>query len=554
MNKDSINLPAIPLRGITIFPNMIIHFDVGREKSISALEESMLKDSKIFLVSQIDPEIEDPKRNEIYSIGTICKIKQILKLPKGVTRVLVEGVERAAIIDLIDDKKFKEVIVEKIDDELNLKDENEDSALRNLLSKAFKEYIRVTEGDESKVIEVITKEEELGKVTDLIAAYIQLDEDKKQTILETINIGERIEKLLVFIKEEVEIVKIENSIGKKVKNKLDKSNKEYFLREQLKVIQEELGEDDEKNEIDNYAERISKAKMPKEVREKAERELSRLKTSYSGDGNNIRNYLDWIIELPWNKSSNDSFNIEKAEKILDDEHYGLEEVKERILEYLAVKQYTKSLNGPILCLVGPPGVGKSSIAKSVANSLNRKFARISLGGLRDEAEIRGHRRTYLGAMPGRIIQGMKKAEVINPVFLIDEIDMHLHPRWQWNVVGALLNTFPNVQFIAATHAPILFASYKNIWLIDVDEDEVRYSESHYGMDVNTSMQYYQNTQEIPEKVRQKVELFNKKMDDERYEEAAVILRQLEIETAPAHPLLLELRTRFEFESTDWENQ
>ena len=437
MNKDSINLPAIPLRGITIFPNMIIHFDVGREKSISALEESMLKDSKIFLVSQIDPEIEDPKRNEIYSIGTICKIKQILKLPKGVTRVLVEGVERAAIIDLIDDKKFMEVVVEKIDDELNLKDENEDSALRNLLSKAFKEYIKVTEGDESKVIEVITKEEELGKVTDLIAAYIQLDEDKKQTILETINVSERIEKLLVFIKEEIEIVKIENSIGKKVKNKLDKSNKEYFLREQLKVIQEELGEDDEKNEIDNYAEKINKAKMPKEVREKAERELSRLKTSYSSDGNNIRNYLDWLIELPWNKSSNDSFDIEKAEKILDDEHYGLEEVKERILEYLAVKQYTKSLNGPILCLVGPPGVGKSSIAKSVANSLNRKFARISLGGLRDEAEIRGHRRTYVGAIPGRIIYALKEAKVNNPLILLDEIDK-LSSDYKGNPADALL--------------------------------------------------------------------------------------------------------------------
>ena len=443
MNKDSINLPAIPLRGITIFPNMIIHFDVGREKSISALEESMLKDSKIFLVSQIDPEIEDPKRNEIYSIGTICKIKQILKLPKGVTRVLVEGVERAAIIDLIDDKKFMEVVVEKIDDELNLKDENEDSALRNLLSKAFKEYIKVTEGDESKVIEVITKEEELGKVTDLIAAYIQLDEDKKQTILETINVSERIEKLLVFIKEEIEIVKIENSIGKKVKNKLDKSNKEYFLREQLKVIQEELGEDDEKNEIDNYAEKINKAKMPKEVREKAERELSRLKTSYSSDGNNIRNYLDWLIELPWNKSSNDSFDIEKAEKILDDEHYGLEEVKERILEYLAVKQYTKSLNGPILCLVGPPGVGKSSIAKSVANSLNRKFARISLGGLRDEAEIRGHRRTYVGAIPGRIIYALKEAKVNNPLILLDEIDK-LSNDYKGNPADALLEVLdPN---------------------------------------------------------------------------------------------------------------
>ena len=447
MNKDSINLPAIPLRGITIFPNMIIHFDVGREKSISALEESMLKDSKIFLVSQIDPEIEDPKRNEIYSIGTICKIKQILKLPKGVTRVLVEGVERAAIIDLIDDKKFKEVIVEKIDDELNLKDENEDSALRNLLSKAFKEYIKVTEGDESKVIEVITKEEELGKVTDLIAAYIQLDEDKKQTILETINIGERIEKLLVFIKEEVEIVKIENSIGKKVKNKLDKSNKEYFLREQLKVIQEELGEDDEETKlIKKYEKQVSELKAPKEIKEKAEYELGRLKNmnASSSEGNTIESYLDWLLGVPWNKTTKEKLDIVKAREILDKQHYGLEDVKDRIIEYLAAKKISGSLKGPILCLVGPPGVGKTSIAKSIADAINRKYFRMSLGGIRDEAEIRGHRRTYVDAIPGRIVYGLKEAKSMNPLIVLDEIDK-LSQDYKGNPADALLEVLDSEQ-------------------------------------------------------------------------------------------------------------
>ena len=399
MNTDSILLPLIPLRGITIFPNMIIHFDIGREKSIASLEEAMLQEGKIFLVTQKDPEVELPtEKEDMYSIGSICKIKQILKLPKGTTRVLVEGMERARLLEFEEKDNHLRGVIEKIAESEKNVETNEDLAFRNQLGKAFAAYIHATEGDNSKVLQMMDQEKNLGKVTDLIAAYIQLEDEKKQLILETIDVHDRIEKLLVFIDEEIQIVEIEKEIGNKVKTKLDRSNKEYFLREQIKAIQEELGEDEEKREINKYTNDLKKLKMPKEVREKAEYELSRLKSSNSSDGNNIRNYLDWIVALPWNKSTKDSFDIEKASMILDEEHYGLEEVKERILEYLAVKQYTKSLKGPILCLVGPPGVGKSSIAKSVAKSLNKKFVRISLGGIRDEAEIRGHRRTYIGAM------------------------------------------------------------------------------------------------------------------------------------------------------------
>lgn len=445
MNTDSILLPLIPLRGITIFPNMIIHFDIGREKSIASLEEAMLQEGKIFLVTQKDPEVELPtEKEDMYSIGTICKIKQILKLPKGTTRVLVEGIERARLLEFEEKDNHLRGVIEKISESEKNVETNEDLAFRNQLGKAFAAYIHATEGDNSKVLQMMNQEKNLGKVTDLIAAYIQLEDEKKQFILETIDVHERIEKLLVFIDEEIQIVEIEKEIGNKVKTKLDRSNKEYFLREQIKAIQEELGEDEEKREINKYTNELKKLKMPKEVREKAEYELSRLKSSNSSDGNNIRSYLDWIVALPWNKSTKDSFDIEKASMILDEEHYGLEEVKERILEYLAVKQYTKSLKGPILCLVGPPGVGKSSIAKSVAKSLNKKFVRISLGGIRDEAEIRGHRRTYIGAMPGRLVYALKEAKVNNPLILLDEIDK-LSADYKGNPADALLEVLDQNQ-------------------------------------------------------------------------------------------------------------
>ncbi len=445
MNTNSILLPLIPLRGITIFPNMIIHFDIGREKSIASLEEAMLQEGNIFLVTQKDPKVEAPAQKEdMYSIGTICKIKQILKLPKGTTRVLVEGIERATLLEFEEKDNHLRGVIEKISESEKNVENNEDLAYRNQLGKAFAAYIHSTEGDDSKVLKMMEQEKDLGKVTDLIAAYIQLEDEKKQLILETINVHERIEKLLVFIDEEIQIVEIEKEIGNKVKSKIDKSNKEYFLREQIKAIQEELGEDEEKREFNKYNDQLKKLKMSKEVKEKVEYELSRLKLSNSSDGNNIRSYLDWVVALPWNKATKDSFDIEKASGILDEEHYGLEEVKERILEYLAVKQYTKSLKGPILCLVGPPGVGKSSIAKSIAKSINKKFVRISLGGIRDEAEIRGHRRTYIGAMPGRLVYALKEAKVNNPLILLDEIDK-LSADYKGNPADALLEVLDQNQ-------------------------------------------------------------------------------------------------------------
>lgn len=445
MNSESILLPVIPLRGITIFPNMIIHFDIGREKSVASLEQAMLKDGNIFLVTQKDPNLELPEdKNDIYSIGTICKIKQILKLPKGgATRVLVEGIERAEVIDFIVNEAFLECNVKKILDKESDVEDKEDTAFKNQLIKAFDEYIYATECDESKVSSLIDQENNLSKISDLVAAYMQLSDEKKQIILETIDVHERIEKLLIFIEEEIQIVQIEKEISNKVKTKIDKSNKEYFLREQIKAIQQELGEDEQAREVSKYVSYLRKSKLSKQVKEKAQYEIDRLLKANSGDVNYIRNYLDWLIALPWGKATKDSFDIDKVSKVLDDEHYGLQEVKERILEYLAVKQYTKSLKGPILCLVGPPGVGKSSIAESIADSLNRKFVRISLGGIKDEAEIRGHRRTYIGAMPGRIIYALKEAKVNNPLILLDEIDK-LSNDYKGNPADALLEVLdPN---------------------------------------------------------------------------------------------------------------
>lgn len=445
MNSESILLPVIPLRGITIFPNMIIHFDIGREKSVASLEQAMLKDGNIFLVTQKDPNLELPEdKNDIYSIGTICKIKQILKLPKGgATRVLVEGIERAEVIDFIVNETFLECNVKKILDKESDVEDKEDTAFKNQLIKAFDEYIYATECDESKVSSLIDQENNLSKISDLVAAYMQLSDEKKQIILETIDVHERIEKLLIFIEEEIQIVQIEKEISNKVKTKIDKSNKEYFLREQIKAIQQELGEDEQAREVSKYVSYLRKSKLSKQVKEKAQYEIDRLLKANSGDANYIRNYLDWLIALPWGKATKDSFDIDKVSKVLDDEHYGLQEVKERILEYLAVKQYTKSLKDWSLCLVGPPGVGKSSIAESIADSLNRKFVRISLGGIKDEAEIRGHRRTYIGAMPGRIIYALKEAKVNNPLILLDEIDK-LSNDYKGNPADALLEVLdPN---------------------------------------------------------------------------------------------------------------
>ncbi|AVQ40343.1 endopeptidase La [Clostridium botulinum] len=417
-------LPLIPLRGIIIFPYMILHFDVGREKSILALEEAMENEQKIFLSAQKEAETEEPIVEDIYDVGTICEIKQILKLPGDTVRVLVEGKTRGRIVNYLEEEPFLKVEIEEIEDN-QYEDDKEVDALIRLVKTNFDEYIKLS-GDSSSDLTVGVEDlEEPGKIADVIGSYININQEEKQDLIGIIDSKERLEKILIIINEEIEILKIERKIGIKVKNKIDKVQKEYYLKEQLKAIQEELGEDEEdKKEINLYKEKINKAKLPKEVKEKAIYELDRLKNSgnFSAEGGVIRSYLDWILSLPWNKDTKDNLDITKARDILDKEHYGLKDVKDRIIEYLAVRKVSKTLKGPILCLVGPPGVGKTSIAKSIAHSLNRNFVRMSLGGVRDEAEIRGHRKTYVGAIPGRIIYGMKQAKSRNPLFLLDEID------------------------------------------------------------------------------------------------------------------------------------
>ena len=424
MEHDVITLPLIPLRGITIFPYMVLHFDVGREKSILALEEAMLKNQQIMLVSQKDAKNEEPKEEDIYTIGTLCSIKQILKLPGDTVRVLVEGESRGRIVEYVDTEKFFKVSVEIIKDEEKNEDKKSE-ALKRSLKKSFDEYIQLSGNIPADSLISMDDMDDFGRFADVISSYLMLKEEKKQELLEAVDVNDRLEKLLIILKNEIDILKVEKKIGVKVKNKIDKVQKEYYLKEQLKAIQEELGEEDEdQREITRYKAKINKAKLPKPVKDKALYELDRLKNSgsYSAEGGVIRTYLDWILDLPWHTETKDNIDIKRAREVLEKEHYGLTDVKDRIIEYLAVKKMSNTIKGPILCLVGPPGVGKTSIAKSIANALNRNFVRMSLGGVRDEAEIRGHRKTYIGAIPGRIIYGMKTAKSKNPLFLLDEID------------------------------------------------------------------------------------------------------------------------------------
>jgi ATP-dependent Lon protease len=424
MERDVNILPLIPLRGITIFPYMVLHFDVGREKSILALEEAMINEQKIFLISQKDAKTEEPDEKDIYKVGTICSIKQLLKLPGDTVRVLVEGISRGSILNYIQKEPYFKAELEIVEED-ECAESKKCEALMRSIRVAFDNYIKLSGQMPSEVLVTLEDLESPGRFADIVSSYLMLRQDKKQELLEALDVVKRLEALLVIINNEVEILKIEKRIGVRVKNKIDKVQKEYYLREQMKAIQEELGEDDEdKKEITRYKNKISKAKLPKPVKDKALYELDRLKNagSYSSEGNVIRTYLDWILDLPWTLETEDNVDIKKAREILEEEHYGLKDVKDRIIEYLAVKKMSDSLRGPILCLVGPPGVGKTSIARSVAHALNRNFVRMSLGGVRDEAEIRGHRKTYVGAIPGRIIYGMKQAKSKNPLFLLDEID------------------------------------------------------------------------------------------------------------------------------------
>ncbi|MGL4451669.1 MAG: endopeptidase La [Sarcina sp.] len=423
MEESTKRYPLIPLRGMTVFPSMITYFDVGRKKSSKAIEKAMDVDCKIFLIPQKNDDTELPSINDIIEIGTLCEIKQVVNLPDGTKRVLVEGINRGRLISLEDEEELLFGNVETIDEEVE--NDVELEALMREIKEEFTEFLKLTAGPVKEIISSFNEIESPDKLVDIISSYIILEEKDKKEILLVLSVKERLEKMLVHIKNEKEIVLVEKIIKAKVNKKTEKSQKEYYLREQMKVIQEELGEgDEEKKAILEYEKKIANKKLPSEVSKKAKYELSRLKANVSSgqESGVIRTYLDNLFEIPWGKNKKEIIDIKKAKEILNEEHYGLQEVKERILDYLAVKKMSKSLRSPVICLVGPPGVGKTSIASSIAKSLNKDFVRMSLGGIRDEAEIRGHRKTYVGAMPGRIVESIKKSGSMNPVFLLDELD------------------------------------------------------------------------------------------------------------------------------------
>lgn len=424
-NEDIKRLPLLPLRGLTIFPYMVLHFDVGRPKSIAALEAAMVNDQEIFLSSQVDSKIDEPNQNEIYEVGTIAKIKQMLKLPGDTIRVLVEGLERGKILDYVKDEPYYEVDLMTPIKYNNRDMELEMEAVARSVLSVFEKFVKLSSKVSPEILLTVTSLDDYDRLADIIAANTLVKTEDKQRVLEAFDPVDRLENLYEILTREIEILEIENKINLRVRRQIDKVQREYYLREQIKAIQKELGESDGiSEEVKEYQEKIEKANLPEEALEKANKELDRLARMGQGsaEGSVIRTYLDWITDLPWDIQTDDNLDLKNAAKILDEDHYGLTKVKERVIEYLAVRQMTKSMKGPILCFVGPPGVGKTSIAKSIARSLDRKFIQISVGGVRDEAEIRGHRRTYVGAIPGRVISSIKHAGTKNPVFLLDEID------------------------------------------------------------------------------------------------------------------------------------
>ncbi|WP_017472744.1 endopeptidase La [Amphibacillus jilinensis] len=422
--ENQMVLPLLPLRGMVVYPSVVMHLDIGRKHSVEALEMAMMHDRKILLVAQKESAVKEPAKEDLYLNGTIAYVKQMLKLPNGTFRVLVEGIKRAEAVSFQQiDPYFSVEVVPLV--EQGLVEEPRQSALMRTLLDQFKKYVELSSKLSKETYESVIDIADLSQLTDLISSHLPIKLSIKQVLLEMIDVDERAQQLMELISNEQEVLRLEQKIGQRVKRSIEQTQKEYYLREQMKAIQKELGDKDGKSgEVADLQDKIEQSNMPERILKLAEKELKRFEKvpQTSAESSVIRNYLEWLVSLPWSNETEDHLDVDHAETILNQDHYGLDKVKERILEYLAVQQLTKSLRGPILCLVGPPGVGKTSLAKSIARAINRRFVRLSLGGVRDEAEIRGHRRTYVGAMPGRIIQGMKKAETINPVMLLDEID------------------------------------------------------------------------------------------------------------------------------------
>ena len=422
--QDRQLIPVLPLRDVVVYPHMVIPLFVGREKSILALEAAMSDNKKILLLAQKNAEVDDPGQEDLYQIGTLSTILQMLKLPDGTIKVLVEGGDRVFVDSLLETNEYYSAAI-KVLEKSSLVDDREAEVLLRSVLNLFDQYVKLNKKVPPEILTSLSGIDDPSRLADTIAAHMSLKLDEKQEILEIQDPRERIEHIMSKIEGEIDLMQIEKRIRGRVKQQMEKSQREYYLNEQMKAIQKELGDmDDAPNEVEDLQKKIEESGMPKEAREKADSELNKLKmmSPMSAEATVVRNYIDWLVSVPWKKRSKIRRDLAQAEKVLEEDHYGLEKVKERILEYLAVQQRVRKLKGPILCLVGPPGVGKTSIGRSIARATNRKFSRMSLGGVRDESEIRGHRRTYIGSMPGKIIQNLARVKVRNPLFLLDEID------------------------------------------------------------------------------------------------------------------------------------
>ena len=447
MNELIKNIPVVALRGMTLLPSMITHFDISREKSVKAVETAMLRDQKLVVVTQKSPETQDPGRKDLHKIGTLVTVKQIMKLPQNIFRVLAEGLERVEVMDLdVADGCLVADAATFSEEELALPDEKNQEAMVQTLRTIFQDYCQANGKISREAALQIMEQTDLQKMVDQIAVNIPVFYEEKQKLLEAVDLTERFEQLSVLLENEIQVMNIKTEIQEKVKARVDKNQREYILREQLKVIREELGEDTTGAEADHFQEEADKLEASDEVKERIEKEIERFKNAgnNSAESSVIRGYIETLLELPWDKESVDNMDLANAREILDEDHYGLEKVKERVLEFLAVRALTKKGDSPIICLVGPPGTGKTSIARSIARALDKKYVRICLGGVRDEAEIRGHRRTYIGAMPGRIANGMKQAGVKNPLMLLDEIDK-VSSDYKGDTSSALLEVLDSEQ-------------------------------------------------------------------------------------------------------------
>jgi ATP-dependent Lon protease len=445
MMSDVQTLPVLPLRDIVVFPYMVVPLFVGREKSVRALEEVMRGDKQILLATQKNSADDDPAPGAIYDVGVVASVLQLLKLPDGTVKVLVEGKSRAAVLRFTDTSNFFEAEITGLEEDGE--DEPETEALSRAVAEQFENYVKLNKKVPPEALAAIPQIAEPGKLADSIAAHLSVKIAEKQQLLEIFNVAKRLEKVYGLMEGEISVLQVEKKIRSRVKRQMEKTQREYYLNEQMKAIQRELGEqDDQRDELMDLEKRIKKTKLSKEARTKAEGELKKLRnmSPMSAESTVVRNYLDWLLSIPWGKAKTKTVDMIEAERILEEDHYGLEKVKERILEYLAVQARTGNLKGPILCLVGPPGVGKTSLGKSIAKATGREFARLSLGGVRDEAEIRGHRRTYIGSMPGKVIQSMKKVKATNPFFLLDEIDK-LGADWRGDPSSALLEVLDPAQ-------------------------------------------------------------------------------------------------------------